>query len=122
MTQARVEFEKLVYEIRAWWNERIVDGKQLEFIGDYLEGQDYRGKGDWKRYISVWALKADYERSRGIEVSPSQWCKAFPRASGMDAKGDAYLRRVRMEIDGMKSIRHIRFYRFEKRPLTVMPL
>ena len=106
-----------VWKIRDWWNERIIDGCQLEQLEGFLEGWDYEGPERWKSLIAIDALRMDFELWHGKEM------RYFKRYFPMATFETNFVRHYRpFTTDRGVVVRLPRVYiRFGKPPLTVLP-
>ncbi len=107
-----------VWDVRKWWNERIIEGCQFEFFEDTRQNVDWRGEEKWKRFVRIAALKADFERSRDTQVM--FFAALFKRAAQHD---DIVVKRVPIDIShNLTMLKPKLFYRFVKQPLTPLPV
>ena len=116
------ETQNLIWDVRAWWNERIIAGSQVEDWSKYLEVFDW-SMGDrkndpssWKKWVRCDVLHAEYEAYSNSLVTKAKWRYVFPRAA---RTGTAHTRFIRLS-NGKRRL--VSFYKFEKQPLTVLPL
>jgi hypothetical protein len=111
--------EKLVWQVRKWWNERIVDGCQLEFVDDTHVRSDWMGEGRWKTRVAVSALHRDFCRSKGIHVTQTAFSMAFTEAARAP---DRTQKTVQYKTwNGVTGRKPVAFVRFGKAPLTPLP-
>lgn len=115
----RMNTKDLVWEIRKWWNDRIVDGCQLANADEATAGFDYVGKDRWKRRVSVDALRRDFMIERNMDVTVAAFGTAFRKATNQD---DIIVRRFSLDAPRGKYRRPITYVRFGKPPLTPLPL
>lgn len=106
--------EKLAWQVRSWWNERIAAGCQLKFVDDTVPRIDWVGENTWKRRVSMDALWLDFCRSRGVTCKKAVFAEAFNRATG---NRDRVLKKVPNRTPrGLQGEKLVAFVRFGDRP------
>ncbi len=67
----------VLYCVRVWWAERIVDGCQYKYLGETIEDIDWKGEERWKRLTTVHSLHCDFQNWARRPVPINEFGKAF---------------------------------------------
>lgn len=110
--------KNLSWAIRVWWNERIAEGCQLEFLEDSQEGIDWAGDDLWKKRVALHALLRDFNKSRSMDIEAILFGQAFNDATMETKRKQKYV--VATLSNGREGLRLINCVVFGKKPLTLL--
>lgn len=111
---------KRVQTIRDWWNERIAEGCQLEFISDTLEDIDWQGENEWKKWVALHTLHADFSRSKKLVMPLNQFSLNFVKATGERRR---HWRKVKVDFaPGLTGIKRVKVLQFGPPPCVPLPI
>jgi hypothetical protein len=107
-------------KVRIWWNERIIDGCQLSFKENAVQGVTWKGEGSWKRAVALSALHADFMASSGVSVPVSVFGDVFNSAT-LERKRKMMTIPITIAF-GLVMRKPVAFVVFEGKPQFPLPL